>query len=135
MGTFPKPGDDRINRPSEINEGGGNHDLAGIDAAGDLLDQLPGGPASGLGIARIDGQDFRVEKLHQRRAADAGELQRIATLLLEVLAGAEGEGIRRADQGAGFSRQHAGDGVISLLHAQPRQGGGGRQTMLLQKAR
>jgi hypothetical protein len=52
--------------------------------------------------SRIDGDDFRVEELHQRRAADAGDLQILDALLLQIFAGAQGEGIRGADQRAGL---------------------------------
>ncbi len=43
-----------------------------------------------------------MEELHQRRTADAGDLQMSNTLLLQILAGAEGEGIGRAQQRAGI---------------------------------
>lgn len=61
--------------------------MTGLTVAGDLLDQLLCRMASGFGIAGIDRQDLRVEKLHQRRAADAGKLETIDSLLLEILAG------------------------------------------------
>ncbi len=70
--------------------------------AADLGDQLLGRLATGLGVTGIHGQDFRMEELHQRRTADAGDLQMSNTLLLQILAGAEGEGIGRAQQRAGI---------------------------------
>lgn len=48
--------------------------MAGFGVAGDLVDQLLCRLASGFGVAGIDGEDLRMQKLHRRRAADAGEL-------------------------------------------------------------
>ena len=60
----------------------GNDDLAGFCAPVDLLNQLCGGLTAGLGVARIDGDDLRVQELHQRGTTYAGDLQLVDALFL-----------------------------------------------------
>lgn len=100
---------------------GRNNDLTRLCAPVDLLDQLRGGLSAGLSVARIDGDDLRVQKLHQRRAADARHLQTVDTLLLQIFTRAQRQRIRGAHQRGGLRRQDAGDLLVALLHAQPRQ--------------
>jgi hypothetical protein len=97
MGTFPKRSEDhKLTLRKRSGEGGGNNDLSWFAAAVDLLDQLRGRLSPGFGVAGIDGDDFRVEEFHQRRAADARHLQVLDSLLLQIFADAKGEGVRRA---------------------------------------
>lgn len=113
----------------------GNHDLPRLAPPVDLLDQLRGGLSAGLGITRIDGDDLRVQKLHQRRAADARHLQAVDALLLKVFAGSQRQRIRGAHQRGCLRGQDTGNLLVALLHAQTRQGGDGREVVLLQNAR
>ena len=61
---------------------GGDHYLARLCAAVNLLNKLRGGLTARLGVARIDGDDFRVQEFHQRRATDACNLEAVDALFL-----------------------------------------------------
>ena len=68
----------------------------------DLGDELFCGAASSLGVAGIDGDNFRVQKLGERSVTDARQLDLVDALILKILAGPQREGIGRANQRAGF---------------------------------
>ena len=57
----------------------GNHDLPRLAPPVDLLDQLRGGLSAGLGITWIDGDDLRVQKLHQHTSAVVCGVRTLAT--------------------------------------------------------
>ena len=85
----------------ELSDFGGDNDLPRLAAAIYLLNKLCRRLMTGFRIARIDGDNFRMQKLHQRRTAHARQLKIVDTLLLQILACAQREGIRGADQRGG----------------------------------
>ena len=54
-----------------LGQNGGDHDLMRFALTTDLGDKLLCGAVSGLGVAGIDGDNFRVQEFGQRRVTDA----------------------------------------------------------------